>query len=464
MNHTITSQHQNGLSWTFDIVIPEKDIQILITSKLKKIAPKAKISGFRPGKVPVSVLNRLYGEQTRIECIQELASNSSDSILKDKKIRAASQPDIVDLKGLKKGEVSFSLRVDEFPKIPLAKLKSLNLQRFDPVVSDIEIDDSLEKMAKHNQRLEELPKPRPCKDNDTLKINFNGAINDIPFPGGKAENYSLQLGAGQFLPEFEKQLLGKNKGDKFDVIITFPSDYSQSNLANKKAVFAVEITDHKQPKSTKIDDSFAKECGLKSVAELKSKVKEGLQSRYLEVESQLARRLLLDVLDKNISFDLPERMIEQEFESIWKELEKAKKNNTLTDEEKKKDDDTLRKEFLEIAERRIKLGLILAEVTKTNDIEVTDQEIAQAIAKESQKYPGNEKDVYDFYAKKPENKAHLHAPILEEKSLSYILDNLQKTSKPISFEDLTKLHQEALNPQPKKTTKSKKNTKVKAKA
>jgi trigger factor len=302
--------------------------------------------------------------------------------------------------------------------------------------SEEEISDALKRLAENNKSYE--TKDGAAEKDDQIVMDFVGSIDGEKFEGGSAEGASLVIGSGRFIPGFEDQLIGAKAGEEKQVNVTFPEDYPAENLKGKAALFEVKVTDVKAPKETVVDEEFAKTLGLENLDALKNAIKTQLSGDLNAASRQQVKRVLLDALDERHSFDLPPLMVKAEFEQIWQQFEAEQKAGRLSDEDKGKSDDELRTEYTKIAERRVRLGLVLAEIGRRANVEITNEELGQALRMEASRYPGQEKAVIDFYRNNPNALAQLRAPIYEEKVVDLILEKATVTEKKVTREELMK--------------------------
>ena len=286
------------------------------------------------------------------------------------------------------------------------------------------------------RKTEVVDEKRATKTGDIIVIDFVGTIDGEEFNGGKGKDYYLDLGSNTFIPGFEDQLTGKEIGSQVDVNVSFPEDYHAKNLAGKKALFKVDIKELRKVVKPELNDEFAKSLGMESMDKLNKMVKEELDKEYTSVARMHAKRALLDKLAETHSFDVPQGMVDMEFESIWKQFEQAKKDGQLDEEEKNKSEDELKAEYRAIAERRVRLGLLLAEVANRNKITLSQEEVTAAVMREARRYPGQEKMVFEYYQKNPQALDAVRAPLFEEKVVDYILGEVNTTEKTVSVEDL----------------------------
>lgn len=432
----VTETKSEGLSHEFAVTVPAADIEARVSARISELVDQVRIPGFRPGKVPVKLLRQRYGEAVRGEILQEAVKETMSQALEERDLQPAMQPKI-EVKAFEDGkDLEFTMAVDVLPDIETMDFKKLKLERLKAVPSDAEVEQALEKMSTEYARPEPVAKPRKSKEGDIAVIDFEGSVDGELFEGGAAQDFNLELGSGRFIPGFEEQLIGVEPGSKVSVEVTFPEDYGNAELAGKAAVFAVDFKELQEKADAKIDDEFAKSLGLEDLTTLKGHLRQRMESEYGEHARARIKRTLLDKLDEAHSFEGPSAMIEGELESIWNQFETARKNNELDPEDLEKSDDDIRAEYRKIAERRVRLGLLLATVGQRNNIDVTAEEINRALIRQAQMFPGQEQKIIEAYQKNENLMAGLRAPIFEDKVVDFILEMAQVTERQVSAEEL----------------------------
>ena len=440
----VVEKSSEGLSRTFEVTVPASDLEAQLTAKIDEIRPEVRLKGFRPGKVPATHIRKMFGPSIMGDILQEIVPKATQETMDERNLRPASQPS-VDVKSdaedvIKNGaDFVFEIAVEVMPDFKPAEPKSFKVTRPVAPVAGSQIDDALEELASQAKSYESrgTGAKAKAKDGDKLIINFTGRIDGEAFDGGTAEGAELVLGSGQFIPGFEDQLVGSKPGDKLDVNVTFPEEYQAAHLAGKAAVFETEVTDVQAPAETVIDDSLAEKLGLSDLTALKEALKGRFEQEHAQASRMKVKRALLDQIDaEHASVELPPKMVEQEFDAIWREVEQAKANDQLDDEDKGKSDDELKGDYRKIAERRVRLGLVLAEMGREATIEVSQEELSRAMTQEAQRYPGQEREVIDFYQKNPNALQNLRAPIYEEKVVDYILELADVTETEVDRETL----------------------------
>jgi trigger factor len=445
----VVEKLNEGLSRVLEVTIAKGDLTQKLDAKIAEITPKMNIKGFRPGKVPQAHVRKMYGKELMGEIIQETLNATTEQAMKDANIRPASQPElkpIGDIEGVIEGksDLAYEIAVEMMPIFTPIEPASIELTRpvYEP--TDADIDEALKTVVAGSKQFEaKTGKSVKAADGDKLIIDFVGKLGDEVFEGGSAEGAELIIGSGQFIPGFEEQLIGAKKGEVKTLNVTFPENYGAKNLAGKAATFETTVQDILAPKEGEADDELAKSLGLESLQALKDILKTQLQQQYGQASRFKMKRALLDVLDEKHSFELPKRMLEAEFNGIWQQVEQDKANGQLAEEDAAKSEQELKDEYMKIAERRVRLGLVLAEIGTRQNVQVTDQEVNQAIMQEARNYPGQERQVFEFYTKNPGAAAQIRAPIYEEKVCDLIFSLAKVTDTPISKEDLLKEEEEA---------------------
>jgi trigger factor len=425
-----------GLRHEFKVTLPQKVINEKWTSRLNEIGKKAKLQGFRPGKAPLHIIKQFYGDSARAEVLEDLVENAVEDTLQNHKLRAAFRPEIRMISGDNDTDVQFGLEVEVLPEIKLGDFSGLKLERLTADVADEKITETINRFAKTMREPELVTDGRAAQKGDTLTIDFDGSVGGEKRPGMKGEGHRLELGSGSFVGTFEDQLTGAKAGDKKTVTVTFPEDYHAPDLAGKEAVFEVEVKEIRAPKAAEINDELAKEMGFESLEKLQERIRESLAEQYQGQSRNVMKRQLLDQLADAYSFDLPVKMVDAEFGVIWQQVEQAKRKGTLDADDKDKNDDELRAEYRRIAERRVRLGLVLAEVAQQNNLAVTPVELRNLITAEAGRFPGQEKAVFDYYTKNSQAMAKLRASLLENKAIDFVTSKSSVTDRKVSVEEL----------------------------
>lgn len=444
-----------GLTREFTITIPAADLDAELNSRLVELAPQVNMPGFRPGKVPPALLRQRYGDALLGEVIEKSVNESSQRALDERDLRAASQPN-VEITSYEKGQdLEYKLSVELMPEIDAVDFSTLEIERLVAEPSDGDIGEALSRMAEGQKESAPIEDARPSATGDVVVIDFVGKIDGEPFEGGAANDHNLELGSNTFIPGFEDQLVGVEAGTEKAVTVSFPDDYQASHLAGKEAVFDVTVKEIRAPKPVEIDDAFAQRFGLDSLDALKEAVGEQMKGEYLTATRTRMKRQLLDILADKHSFDVPPKMVEEEYKGIVHQVvhhndgeqgdgEQGHDHDHdhdhdhgaghEADEAKLSDED--RAEYRSIAERRVRLGLLLSEVGRQNNIQVTDEEVSQAIQQQAARFPGQERFVFDYYQQNPQALAQVRAPLFEDKVVDFVVEMAKVTDKTVTPEEL----------------------------
>ncbi len=423
-----------GLNRAFEITIPATEISDRVDRHLVKVGKTLRLPGFRPGKVPMPLLKDRYGKAVLSDVLQEAVNETVGSVMKDKGLRPALQPK-VEVKDFDDGkDLVYTVAVEVLPEVKLAAFKDIALDRPVAKVTEEAVTDTLTRIAAQQRQSDPAPEGHKAAQGDVVVITFHGrtVADGKEHPGMHSHGFSLTLGSGQFIEGFEDQIVGHKAGDSFTVNVTFPEAYQVRDLAGQAAAFEVEIEEIRVPKDTPIDDALAKSMGLADLAALRKAVEDQMKAEYVRMSRLKVKRSLLDALDEAHVFDVPQGMIDIEFETISRQIELERKQTGAQDDLTDSD----REELLGIAERRVRLGLVLAEIGRSNGIEVGDQELQRAVVQEARRYPGQERKVFDYYAKNRAALDSLRAPIFEDKVCDFVLELAKITDKDVSAEEL----------------------------
>ncbi len=450
----VTEIKSEGLKKEFKVSVPASDFNKKIDEKINEISKKTKLPGFRPGKAPKEMLKQKYRASVMGEVLDELVRTSTDEVIKSKKLNPAMMPD-VKITSFEDGkDVEFEISMEVLPEIKFGDFSKIELDKLTAEVPAEEVEKALKYLAESRKETVKVEEDRASKEGDTTVIDFVGSIDGVEFQGGKGNNYPLVLGSGSFIPGFESQLVGKKAGEKVDVNVKFPENYHAKDLAGKDAVFTVEIKEIRVAKDIEINDEFAKSLGEESLDKLKSVIADRIKGDYDVASRMKLKRQLLDNLDKEYSFEVPQSLVDAEYKGIVAQYEQAKKYNQLDESEKAKSEEDLLAEYKDIAVRRVKLGLLLSEIGKDAKLTITPDDINKAIMNEAKKYPGQEKAVFDYYLKNKQAIESLKAPVFEEKIVDHIIGLAKVNDKVVSVEELYNFDEgEALAKKAKKTTK-----------
>jgi trigger factor len=442
MSLQVVEKSGEGLSRVYGVTIPAQDLSQKLEAKIAEIGPQLRLKGFRPGKVPTAHVKRMYGRDLMREIVQEALNESSQQALSDAKVRPAASPEMKltsDPEAVVKGEqdLSYDIEVEVMPEFQPVDVTGISLTRpvYEP--TDADVDEALAEIASQNQTYEaKAGKAVKAEDGDMVVADFVGRIDGDAFEGGTAQDAEIVIGSGRFIPGFEEQLAGAKPGETRTISVTFPENYAAENLKGKPAEFEVTIKEVRLAKTAEADDAFAQRLGLSDLAGLRDAIRRQLAEQYGQTSRFKLKRALLDQLDKNHAFPLPPRMVESEFETIWSQVKADLDAGRLAEEDQGKSEEQLRSEYRRIAERRVRLGLVLAEIGRANDVTVSDAELNQAIMGEARRYPGQERQVFDFYRQNPQAAAQLRAPVYEEKVVELIFGKAKVEDEPVSKEAL----------------------------
>jgi trigger factor len=441
-----------GLKREYRVVVPASDLEARVNERLDDLKDRVQLRGFRPGKVPVAHLKRLYGKSAMAEVIEAAVREANGKIidekLKPKGEKLATEPKVVlpseegAVQGVIEGkaDLAYTVEMEIVPPITLADFKSIKLTRLTADVSDDEIDQAVKNIAEQNKPF--VAKTDGAANGDRVTLSFEGTIAGTPFEGGSGKDLPLVLGSGQFIPGFEDHLVGLKAGDSKSFDIKFPDDYRATTLAGKDVTFAVTVSAVETPGEVKIDDDFAKSLGLESLAKLKEAVKERLVREHTAASRHKLKRALLDQLDERHKFEPPPSLVEQEFSNVWGQVEKDLKDQNRTFADEGTTEEKARAEYRAIAERRVRLGLVIAEIGERNNIKVTDEQLRAAVMEQVRQFPGQERQIWEYYQKNPNALAALRAPLFEDKVVDFLVELAEVTEKPVSRDDLFKEDEE----------------------
>jgi len=435
------TETSDGLSRMYKVKVPASELKARLDARIEEIRPQMRLKGFRPGKVPASHVRKMFGQSLMGEVIEAVMKETSEKAITDADVRPASQPDMhmeSDMEKVIEGEedLAYHMHVDIMPDFEPADMSGVTIKKPVAEVDDAQLDETLDQVAENNMKFEPRGKTAKAKDGDAVVIDFVGKIDGEPFEGGAAEGHTLVLGSGSFIPGFEEQLVGTKTGEEKDVEVTFPEQYQAEHLAGKAAVFEVKVNEVRAPKKPDIDEEFAKGLGIDSLEELKTMLKTQLQQELDNASRAKAKRHLLDALDEKHDFELPPKMVDMEFDQIWQQLQSEMDAGRVSDEDKEKSEDELKEEYRKIAERRVRLGLVLAEIGRSQEIKISEQEVQQALIREAQRYPGQERQVLEFFQKNEGAMAQLRAPIYEDKVVDHLLETVKVEEEKVSREEL----------------------------
>ncbi len=441
MSMQIVEKSGEGLSRVYGVTVPAATLHERLEAKIAEIRPQMNIKGFRPGKVPAAHVRKMYGKSLMSEIVEQAVNDGQAQALGDK-LRPAASPDIKlssDMDQVLNGvaDLAFDLEVELMPEFETMDLGKIKIERPVYTPTDAEVNESLKTIAEQNRTYEtKTGKAVKAADGDMVVADFVGRIDGEVFEGGSMEGADIIIGSGRFIPGFEEQLIGAKVETAVTIKVSFPDDYGVDTLKGKAAEFETTIKEIKKPVTAKLDEDFAKTLGMESLEALTTAVRGQVEQQYTQASRFKAKRALLDVLDTGHDFPLPPRMVEGEFATIWQQVEQEKVAGELSDEDKAKSDDHLKDEYRKIAERRVRLGLVLAEIGRVNNVVVEDSELNAAMIAEARRYPGQEREVIDFYRQNPQAATQLRAPIYEEKVVDLILGQAKVKDKNVTKDEI----------------------------
>ncbi|WP_310351520.1 trigger factor [Methylobacterium sp. BE186] len=440
----VTETHSEGLKREFQVLLAAQELEDRLTNELSGLKDKVQLKGFRPGKVPVAHLRKVYGRSVMADVLQNAVNEANQKIVADNGLKLALEPRVefpedkavVDKALDAKADLAFKVAVEVLPSFELADLSDVSLKKLVAKPSDAEIDEALQRMAGQNRPFAEKEEGAEAQNGDRVTIDFVGRIDGTEFEGGKGEGIDLELGSGSFIPGFEDQLVGAKVGESRLVKTTFPEAYGAEQLAGKDAEFDVTVQKIQAPGEAKVDDEFAKGLGLESLEKLREAVSNAIGGDYEAASRRKLKKELLDALDGKYAFDLPPSLVHQEFASVWAQVEQDLKTRGKTFADEDTTEEKAQAEYRKIAERRVRLGLVLAQVGESADIKVSDEEVNQALIARVRQFPGQEQQVWDFYRKNAQALAELRAPLFEEKVVDHVLAQVKLVEEPVSKEAL----------------------------
>src|SRR4051812_30261506 len=440
----VTQTLSEGLKREFRVVVPADELDTKVNTRLDELKGSVRINGFRPGKVPVGHLKRLYGRSAMAEAIEAMVRDANAKIVSDNNLRLAMEPQVklpteeaaitAVVEG--KADLDYSVAMEVLPKIELADFKDIKLERLVAEVTDAEIDEAVNTIAEQNRPF--TTKAAEAASGDKVTISFTGTIDGAPFEGGTGEDIAVVIGSKSFIPGFEDQLIGVKAGEQRTIKASFPPNYMKAELAGKQAAFDVTAKSIDAPGELTINDDFAKQLGMESLAKLRDAVKDRIAREHGGASRNRLKRQLLDALDERHKFDLPPTLVSQEFENVWQTVEGDLKQQGRTFADEGTTEEEARAEYRKIAERRVRLGLVIAEIGDKNQIKVTDDEVQRAVVDRARQFPGQEQQVWEFYRKNPQAVASLRAPIYEEKVVDFLTELTKVTDKKVAREELYK--------------------------
>ena len=437
----VTELEAQGLKKNFKIVVDKAQINAQVEVELRTAGERVKIPGFRPGYIPLKILQQRYGKSVQGDVLKKVINQTTSDVVSQKKLRPAMTPQINIEAYEDGGDLSYTMSVEAFPEMPAIDFEKLTLDRNIFDITEKDIDDAQERIAEQNPTFVATAEGTKAALGNVVTIDFKGMIDGVAFAGGTSTDFDLELGSGQFIEGFEAQLVGAKAGDSRDVKVKFPDNYQGKDVAGKDAVFEVTVKAVKAKEPGVIDDEFAKARGFENLEKIREAIRLQMVNEYGRVVRNQLKKELFDVLESKCNFELPEGMVEMEFNSIWERLKQAQAQGD--ESVAGKDEETLKKEYREIARRRVKLGLFLAEVGNNNKIQISREELMRAVVQQANMFPGQEKMVMDFYRNNPERVEDLRGPILEEKAVDFVLGKVKYNDHKVALEDLVEEDEDA---------------------
>jgi len=443
----VTETLNEGLKRKLAVVIPAADLNERLDARLVELKDKANIKGFRPGKVPMTHLKKVYGRSAMSEVMSDAINATVGKALDERSERAATQPQIdlpEDQQTINKvldgeSDLAFHVTYEILPPVAVMDLSTIKLEKPVVEIEEAEVDKEVTRVFAQQRGYEDKGDGAVVEQGDRLGLSFKGTIDGKEFAGGSADHAHLTVGSGEFIPGFEEQLVGMKKGETKTVTVTFPADYAQADLQGKVADFEVTILHADGPKAGELNDEFAKTLGLDDVAALRAAVKEQMAAALASMSRQAVKRQILDALDDGHKFDVPANLVDAEFETIWQRVKHEVEHHGKSFEDEGTTEEAASAQYRAIAERRVRLGLVVAEIGNLNKIEVTEEEHQQALIAEVRRFPGQEQQVYDYYRKNPQALAGLRAPVFENKVVDFVGGLATTTEKAMSRAELAKI-------------------------
>lgn len=434
----VTETVSEGLKREYRIVVPADEIQAQVSSKLQDIGKQIRLPGFRPGKAPMQVLRQRYGKNVMGEVLESAVNQSSQKVMEDRGLKPAATPNVEIEKFDEGADLEFKVALEVLPEISPMDFSKIELERVTAEAEPESIETALQRIGEQNQKTRTVEESRPAQSGDVVVIDFVGKLDGEPFDGGSAQGYELKLGGGSFIPGFEDQLIGATPGEAKEVRVTFPADYGAEQLAGKEVVFDVTVKEIREPEPFEVSDDLARTVGFDDLDALRTSIKGRFESEYNAVARGRLKRALFDQLEEGHDFPVPQTLLDQEYEGIWGEVKKQLDGPQGETVREGKTDEELQADYRKVAERRVRLGLLLAEVGRANNISVSQDDLTRAVKAEVARYPGQEQQVFEFYQKNPGALARLQAPILEDKVVDFILELAKVSTKTVTPEELLK--------------------------
>jgi trigger factor len=442
----VTETLSEGLKREYKVVVPAAELDAKVNQRLDDLKGRVRINGFRPGKVPVAHLKRMYGRSAMAEVIEATVRDTNNQIVSERGFKLAADPKVTlptEEAAIQqlidgKSDLNYTMALEIVPPIALGDFKAIKLTRLTADVAESEVGDGVKNIADQNRPYTPRPQGEKAAKDDRVTISFAGSIDGKPFEGGTGDDTAVLIGSNTFIPGFEDQLIGMTTGETRTLKVTFPAHYMKEDLAGKDAEFVVTAKSIEAPGTVTIDDEFAKALGLESLSKLRDAVKDRITREHAAMSRQKIKRGLLDELDKMHKFDPPPTLVEEEFDRVWKSVLQELENERKTFADENTTEEKAKAEYRAIAERRVRLGLVLAEIGEKNNITVTDDELSRAVMDRARQFAGQEQRVWDYYRQNPQAVAALRAPIFEEKVVDFLLELASVKESKVSREELFK--------------------------
>ena len=440
----VTETLSEGLKREFKVVVSAAELDAKVNLRLDELKSRIQIRGFRPGKVPVAHLKRIYGRSAMAEVIDATVREANNQIVSERGFKLAADPKVMlptEQEAIEKlisgkSDLDFKMAVEIVPPIELTDFKTIRLTKLTSEVTDAEIDEAVARITEQNKPYSAKPEGGKAAKDDRVVISFAGTIDGKPFEGGSADNSVVLIGSNAFVPGFEDQLIGIGVGETRTLKVKFPDHYPKADLAGKNAEFVVTAKSVETPSAVMVPDELAKSLGLESLAKLREAVKDRIAREHAAMSRQKVKRALLDALDERHKFEPPPSLVEEEFDRVWKSVLSEMENQKKSFADENTTEEKARAEYRAIAERRVRLGLVLAEIGEKNKITVADDELNRAVTERVRQFPGQERQIYEYFRKNPQGVAALRAPIYEEKVVDFLLELANVTEKKVPREEL----------------------------
>lgn len=428
----VAEKTNEGLKRSYSVTVPAADLAKQEEARLAEVAKDVRLPGFRPGKAPLPLIKQRYGASVRGEVLEKAIMEANRNLMSERGLRPAMQPQ-VEITELDEGkDMTYTITFEVLPEVTPVDFKTITVERLVVEPTEADLDKAIEELSQMRKATKKVEEVRAAKNGDSLKIDFDGSVDGEARPGMKGEGHMLELGSNSFIPGFEEQLVGVKAGEEKTITVTFPAEYHAKELAGKDAQFKITVHELHEPSESKVDDEMAKSFGFESLAQLKDKIRGNMAESYKRAARLKAKRVLLDELAKAHNFDVPQSMVDFEFDAIWKQREAQGPDP----EEKGTTEDEIKAEYRVIAERRVRLGLLLAEIGQKQKIDVTQDELRNAVFAQAREYPGQERQVVEYFMSNNDALNSLRAPLFEDKVVDFIFELVNVSEKPGTVEDL----------------------------